>query len=70
MRKTILFFLISLFNICYSQYLMYNATLTASKTTVSSTETFAVTHTLSGLEGYVYIGVQYGYFETIGPDRW
>ena len=48
----------------------YKATLTASKDSVLSDEAFTVTYSLTNVKGYVYIGVQRGYFETIGKDRW
>lgn len=65
-------FLIFLFTtqICFSQFIPHKATLTASKDSIMSDETFTVTYSLTGVQGHVYIGVQYGYFETIGKDRW
>ena len=68
--KTILFFLLATAGICYAQMIPYKATLTASKDSVLSDETFTVTYSLTNVKGYVYIGVQNGYFETIGKDRW
>lgn len=44
--------------------------LVSSKDSVLSTEEFTVTASLSEVEGYVYIGVDPGQCETIGPDRW
>ncbi len=69
--RTILFvFLISV-ELCYAQIIPHEASLTVSKDSVLSTEEFIVTYSFTGLaEAYIYIGVQYGYFETIGKDRW
>ena len=68
--KTIVFFLLVTTEICYAQMIPHKATITTSKDSILSNETFTVTYSLTGVKGYVYIGVKEGFFETIGKDRW
>lgn len=48
---------------------MQYSTLTPSKNSKLSTEEFTVTYSFTEVEGYIYIGVMDGYFETINNDR-
>jgi hypothetical protein len=68
--KTVLFVFLFMIDVCFVQFIPYKATITTSKDSVFSSETFTLTYSLTEVEGYVYIGVQEGYFKTIGTDRW
>lgn len=66
------FFAIFLFamQVCYAQIIPHTVTIVALKDSVLADEVFTVTYSLKCPAGYVYIGIQEGYFETIGMDRW
>ena len=68
--KTLLLLLLFSFGICQAQVIPYKANISVSKEQIKSNEEFTVTYSLTDVQGYVYIGVKDGYFETIGNDRW
>jgi hypothetical protein len=70
MKRLILLMILLIVELCYAQLIPYKATIIPSKEAVLSSETITVTYTLTEVEGYVYIGVQDGYFDIIGKDRW
>jgi len=68
--RYILLILLFAISVSYAQFIPHEATLTASKDSIMSDETFTVTYSLTGVQGHVYIGLKWGFFEPIGSDRW
>ena len=68
--KTLLAVFLFAIEVYYAQIIPHTVTITASKDSVLADEVFDVTYSLKCPAGYIYIGVQEGYFETIGMDRW
>ncbi len=68
--KSILIFLLLLFEVTFPQIFPHQATLVASNDSVFSDEEFTVYYTLTGVEGYFYVGFRQDYFEVIGDNKW
>ncbi|MBU0561125.1 MAG: hypothetical protein ABIJ23_03465 [Candidatus Magasanikbacteria bacterium] len=68
--KTLLAIFLFAIEVCYAQLIPHIVSITSSKDSVLADEAFTVTYSLKCPAGYIYIGLNEGYFESIGKDRW